>query len=216
LTPFDEAVRYTSVRDRWETLGGFARIAYNWLERTAAAVEFSSLNAAKVAHIDLDARRDLFESSAFLNQIATLIEREPCASAPSLPHDRNAGWKRALEERPLANAWRELFALPELIDFASSLNYNCSEEALSNAARRYQRPPGIGPWLRHRTRYWQVRRSLVKSLRRRSWLPPAKAVPGGVPPRSTWSALAEVVGLGRSRVGERGEPKIISPPDKNG
>ncbi|MGQ0799755.1 MAG: hypothetical protein ACT4NL_06550 [Pseudomarimonas sp.] len=194
LTPFDGAVQYASVKARWDKLGAFARIAYNWLERSAAAVEFNSLNAGVVTHLDLDARRDVFESSAFLDHIATLIECEPSESASNNPQPRNSGWKRALEERPLGNAWREIFALPELVEFASSLNYDCSEVALEYAAKRYQLPSGMGSWLRHHTRYWQMRRLLAKNLRRHSWIPKANPVSGGVPPRSTMRALTEIVG----------------------
>lgn len=192
LTPDDPYVRYQTIAPRWPELGPFARIAYNWLERTSAAVEFTRLHP-QVAHRDIKAETDVFKSDRYIRDIAALLEVEFPADVKASPSNQNAQWLRSVEERPLGEAWRQIFEIPEVIEMGTSLGYGFEAEEVAANIRKYQLPPGIGPWVRHYSGYWKARRHLARLLREKSLIPPARPVLGGGAPRSTWSALAELL-----------------------
>lgn len=192
LTPDDTHVRYRSLAPRWPDLGPFARIAYNWLERTAAAIEFSRLHP-DVKHADLKAETDIFKSENYIREIAGLLElQQPGLESPR-PASRNAGWTRSLEERPLGEAWQEIFDVPEVLELGAHLGYGFEPVDIEANTRKYQLPAGVGPWLRHRLGYWQARRHVAAFLRDKALIPPGRPVLGGGKPRSSLSAFGDLL-----------------------
>lgn len=192
LTPDDPHVRFRSLAPAWAGLGPFARIAYNWLERTAAALEFTRLYP-EVRHADLKAEVDVFRSDRYIQEIVRLLELNPTGLAELPTTSQNAGWGRSLEERPLGEAWRQIFDVPEVIELATRLGYGFEPSGIEANTRRYQLPAGVGPWLRHHLRYWQARRRIVTFLRARALIPQGQPVLGGGKPRSSLSALGDLL-----------------------
>ncbi len=200
LTPADPHVRFPQLTSIWPQLGAFGRMAYNWLERTAAACEFESRFAGSNQHVSLHAQHDVFNSDTYLQRLGTLLEREPDTAIVDAGLKQNAAWQRALEERPLGDAWQELLQLPEVVQLAASLGHPCEQADLRRAALRYQLPSGFGSWMRNKTAYWQWRRRAARVLRANNWLPHAINQQGGGAPRPTRLALAEAARFGIGRL----------------
>lgn len=198
LTPDDPHARFRMTTERWSSLGPFARIAYSWLERTAAGFEFTRLNPS-IRHIDLKAEDAVFKSDIYLRKTVELLEMELPEDAMPAVANRNAGWERSLEERPLGEAWRQIFDVPEVVELATRLGYGFEPADIEANTRKYQLPAGAGPWLRHHLRYWQARRRVVAFLRDKALIPQGRPVLGGGKPRSSLSALGDLLPSGLRR-----------------
>lgn len=206
LTPSDPHVRFNELGVDWPLLPPFARIAYQWLEMTSAAVEFPQ-RYPHIPHRLIDARRDVFESQHYLATIAGLLELKP-AAGDTIPHrDQNAGWRRSLEERPLDDNWTSVLSLPALVTLATELGHDCSMPELERRAGRYQLPAGVASLIRHRTHYWQRRRAFAAWLRGRGVIAGRSAVAGGGAPRSTMGAIQETARFWRDRLFGRQAPR---------
>ncbi len=190
LTPHDPWVRFSQVAERWHRLGPYARMAYNWLERTSAGMEFTSRHP-EVMHAHLEATSDVFASERYLREIARLLDLVEPIEVPPFGAQQNTSWKRSVEERPLGDAWKEIFELPELTEFSAKLGYAFDAASITANTQKYQLPVSIGSRLRHHARYWQLRRSIAAFLRTAGLIPEGVPVLGGGAPRSTWSALRD-------------------------
>jgi len=202
LTPADPWVRHVEIEPRWSSLGPFAHIAYGWLERTGAGREFAS-RYPEVPHRLLSAEPQLFASEEWLEAVAGFAGLPVLPGVARKTPSRNTSWVRSVEERPLGDAWTQLRQLPELVALASSLGHGFGEEELAGRAAKYQLPSALGSRLRHATRYWQVRRSWVSSLRRAGIIPHAESGGHGDDPRPTSEAFSETLRHFRDRL--RGE-----------
>jgi len=192
LTPDDPHVRFRGVSPRWPTMGPVARIAYNWLERTGAALEFVQLHP-DVRHVSLRAETEIFNSDVFVREIAKLLQVDLPTGDLMVPTSHNASWSRSIEERPLGKAWKQIYDVPEMLELATSLGYGFEPKDIETRTRKYQLPAGVGPWLRHRARYWQTRRRLAAWLRKKSLIPQSRPVHGGGPPRTLAGAMSDLL-----------------------
>jgi len=206
LTPFDPSTRYRALQSRWNELGPFARIAYSWLERTSAGLEFSQRNPHVPTRV-LSAESEVFGSEAYLEAIAGFAGLTPRDGREEAQPARNASWRRSLEERPLGTAWHDLQQIPEVTEFARSLGYGFDDAELESRAARYQLPAGLGSRLRHRTRFWQARRWLARWLREKALIPRGRPAEDGGEPRSLAEAVSEVLDTRAART--RAAPKDL-------
>jgi hypothetical protein len=192
ISPFDPHARFVEYRDRWAGMSLFEWILYQWLERHAAALETHE-RIPEAPFLSLRSE-DLFAAPD--TTIATLAEFVGLDS-PESPEGkgprRNATWDRTRELRPLGDAWRAYESHPAVLELAAELGHPHDPEALERQMERYQLPPGVLPWIRHRTRYWELRRRTARRLRDMRILPPATDSARGLPPRPLGAALREVV-----------------------
>src|SRR5690606_33656461 len=191
LRPDDPWIRYPEMLEVWRDAGPLGRIAYNCLERNAAAIEFTASHPT-VPHLTLAAEDQVFKGLEYVEHLSSLIGI-PLATGevPNVP--RNAGWVRSLEERPLGDSWSCLPELAEVVHLAEQLGYVMSEQALRSRADRYQLPDSIASRIRFATRYWQHRRAIAAWLRTRGVIPQANAQTGGARPRSLAGAFREAM-----------------------
>jgi hypothetical protein len=198
ITPFDPHARYVEYRERWAVLSLFDKILYQWLERHAFALE----TAEKLADVPSQSLRseDLFaDPDAAIRGLATFAGLDP--PSPVLRQSRrNETWDRSLERQPLGDLWRTYAEHPAVLELAAELGHPMDPDSLERGMARYQLPPGILAWLRHRTRYWDGRARAAHWLRARGVLPPSTEDARGLPPRSLPAALREFL-LPRRRAG---------------
>lgn len=198
ITPFDPHARFVEYRDRWAEMTLFDKILYQWLERHASALE----TAEKLADVPCHSLRseDLFaDPDAAIRGLAAFAGLEP--PSPVVRHSRrNETWDRSRERQPLGELWRTYAEHPAVLELAAELGHRMDPESLERAMARYQLPPGILPWLRHRTGYWDRRARFAQWLRDRDVVPPATDDAGGLPPRALPVALREII-LPRRRAG---------------
>lgn len=192
ISPHDPHASFVEYRARWAGMSLFERILYQWLERHAAALE----THAKVPEVPFLSLRseDLFgapdETIAKLARFVGLDAPRPAARQSSR---RNATWDRTRELRPLGDAWRAYEAHPSVLALAAELGHPHDRQALERQMERYQLPPGLLPWIRHRTRYWELRGRAARRLRQLGIVPPAAESARGLPPRPFGDALREAI-----------------------
>lgn len=198
ITPFDPHARFVEYRDRWAEMTLFDKILYQWLERHASALE----TAEKLADVPCHSLQseDLFaDPDAMIRELAAFAGLDP--PSPVVRHSRrNETWDRSRERQPLGDLWRTYAEHPAVLELAVELGYRMDPESLERGMARYQLPPGILPWLRHRTGYWDRRARFAQWLRDRDVVPPATVDAGGLPPRALPVALREII-LPRRRAG---------------
>ncbi len=179
LTPFDPNIRLTAYRERWTEMGIFERILYNHLERLEMGFEVAE-RFPSVPAIRLRAE-DLFDGDAGIRALIDLTGLRPHERIDMAGVPKNSVWRRTLEERPLGRAWMKYRHHGELLRLCHRLGYSSQHAEVAKLVQKYQRPPGIGPWLRHRIRYWQARRVLAEGVRRAGWFEAARRDPGVEP-----------------------------------
>lgn len=192
ISALDPHARFIEYRDRWSSLTEFEVVLYQWLERHAYAVEA----AARMPEIPFLSLRseDLFEDpDPVIEDLARFVGLDSPGSIGGRKARRNETWVRILERRPLGERWRVFAAHPAVMELASELGHPMDADALEREMSRYQLPPGVLPWLRHRTGYWEWRGRAADWLRARGVVPPVTDETGGLPPRPLTEALREVV-----------------------
>lgn len=188
IAPFDPYARYDEYRERWSSLSLFERILYQWLERHAYGEE--AIRRLRVPALSIRSE-DLFAGpAATLRAIADLLGLEPIATDVGGAR-RNASWARNRERRPLGSEWRAYERHPRVIELARRLGHPLERDAIEREMTRYALPPGFGPWIRHRTRYWERRERLVRRFRGPATEPPSDRA--GLPPRSLREAVRETL-----------------------
>jgi hypothetical protein len=192
ITPFDPHARFSEYRDRWASLSLFEVILYQWLERHAFARE-ARARLPEIPFLSLRSE-DLFANpEAAVARLAEFAELDPPGSAPLPRARRNASWARSLERNPLGEGWRAYAAHPAVLGLARELGHPVDLQGLEREMARYQLPPGVLPWLRHRTGYWERRDQAARWLRGHGVVPRRENDLAGLPPRSLTDALREVV-----------------------
>lgn len=192
ISPFDPYAKFVEYRDRWAGMSLFEMILYQWLERQAAALETHE-RMPEVPFVSLRSE-DLFDDpDAAIRRLAEFVglpsPEPPARQAPR----KNATWDRTRELRPLGDAWRVYASHPAVLELAAGLGHPLDPQALERQMRRYQLPRGLLPWIRHRTRYWELRGRVARRLRDMRILPPPSDSARGLPPRPLGAALREVV-----------------------
>jgi hypothetical protein len=192
ISPFDPHARFVEYRDRWARMSLFEMILYQWLERHAAALETRE-RMPEVPFLSLrseDLFRDPEATIATLAEFVGLDSPEP--PAPKSPR-QNATWDRTRELRPLGDVWRAYRSHPAVLELAAELGHPHDPRALERQMERYQLPPGLLPWIRHRTKYWQLRGRAASRLRGLGIVPPPADGARGLPPRPLGAALREAI-----------------------
>jgi hypothetical protein len=197
ITPFDPHARFPEYRERWATLSLFEAILYQWLERHAFALEAAE-RMPEVPTFSLRSE-DLFaDPDTAIESLARFAGLDSPGAAALGRARRNQSWVRSLERNPLGEEWRAYATHPAVIDLARELGHPMEPGWLEREMARYHLPPGVLPWLRHRTGYWERRGRAARWMRRRGIVPRRADDRAGLEPRSLSDALSEVV-LGRRR-----------------
>jgi hypothetical protein len=191
ITPFDPHARFREYRERWASLSLFEVILYQWLERHAYALE--AVERLAVRSLSLRSE-DLFASpESAVASIAGFAGLEPPDPAVLTRARRNQSWARSLERHPLGGEWRTYPRHPAVVDLARRLGHPMEPDAIEREMARYRLPPGILPWLRHRSRYWDRRERATRWLRERGIVPANRSDRAGLPPRSLPEAVRETL-----------------------
>lgn len=188
ITPFDPHAAFPEYRDRWASMSLFEVILYQWLERQAYAVEAGD-RLAGIPFLSLRSE-DLFaDPAATLEVLGRFAGLDPPPRPPtSARARRNQSWERSRERNPLGDEWRAYVRHPAVLELARALGHPVEAGSLEAEMARYRLPPGLLPWLRHRSRFWEGRERMARWLRARGVVPASVADRAGLPPRS----LAEV------------------------
>ena len=192
ISPFDPHARFVEYRDRWVELSLFEMILYQWLERHAYALEVRE-RWPEIPFLSMrseDVFQDPDRAIQTLAQFAGLSSSAP--PAPTRPR-RNATWDRTRELRPLGDAWRACESHPAVLELAAALGHPYDPQGLEPQMERYQLPPGLLPWIRHRTKYWELRGRAARRLRELGIVPPPTESARGLPPRPLGAALREAI-----------------------
>lgn len=192
ISPFDPHARFVEYRDRWARMSLFEMILYQWLERHAAALETRE-RMPDVPFLSLRSE-DLFrDQEATIATLAGFVGLDsPRPPAPKTPR-QNATWDRTRELRPLGDAWRAYPSHPAVLELAAGLGHPHDPQELERQMARYQLPPGLLPWIRHRTKYWELRGRAASRLRELGIVPPPTDGARGLPPRPLGAALREAI-----------------------
>lgn len=192
ITPFDPHARFVEYGDRWADLSLFEKILYEWAERHAAALEtHERLPAAPFLSV---LSEDLFAApAAVIERLAAFMGLEPPGRIAGDAARRNATWDRSREQRPLGDAWRAYESHPIVLALAARLGHPIDPARLERQMERYQLPPGFLPWIRHTTRYWELRGRAAGWLRERGIVPPPSDAMRGFPPRRITGVLREAL-----------------------
>ena len=192
ISPFDPHARFVEYRDRWAGMSLFEMILYQWLERHAAALETRE-RMPEVPFLSLRSE-DLFEDpDATITKLAEFVGLDSPEPPARKTSRQNATWDRTRELRPLGDAWRAYASHPRVLDLAAELGHPHDPRALERQMERYQLPRGLLPWIRHRTKYWELRGRTARRLRDMRILPPTTDSARGLPPRPLGAALREAV-----------------------
>ena len=192
ISPFDPHARFVEYRDRWADLSLFERILYEWVERHAAALETHE-RLPEVPFLSVSSE-ELFEAPAeVVERVAEFVGLDPPERAAGTATRRNETWSRSREQRPLGDAWRAYASHPLVLELAERLGHRLDSGRLEREMTRYQLPPGVMPWIRHRTKYWELRGRAAGWLRERGIVPPASDAMRGLPPRRFTGALREAL-----------------------
>jgi len=159
LDPFHKRALYPNFRERWRRMHAFERCLYAWLEITTQGLELHE-RLPHVPYVELPAA-DLFARNGAFNEAVQLIGANPEALR-SLRATRNPATQTGREAWPLGTAWQRYRRHPEVITLGEALGYRFDESVLATQLQRYQRPPGLGPQLRSRLRYHQLKRALSR------------------------------------------------------
>jgi hypothetical protein len=192
IAPFDPHARFVEYRDRWAEMSLFERILYQWLERHAAALEAHE-RMPEIPFLSLRSE-DLFaDPHATIERLAEHAGLGPPERGSPEATRRNATWDRTKELRPLGDAWRVYESHPAVVELAARLGHPLDPQDLERTMQRYQLPTGVLPWIRHRSRYWQLRGRAAHRLRALGVLPPHDGGARGLPPRPLGTALRETI-----------------------
>jgi hypothetical protein len=140
-------------------MSAFEKGLYRWLEITSFGIEFAAgLPAASCMAIRSP---DLFRTPALANAIARFVglPEQPLV----IEADRNEALRFHVERRPVGSEWRRVFAMPEVVELATSLGFSMDEQYLSKMILKYQLH-GLMPHLRHASGYWPAREALGRWL----------------------------------------------------
>jgi hypothetical protein len=172
LSPFHEGAYFRDYAERWAHMSCFEKCLFWWLETFHYGQEMAArLNVSQSKFVSLD---ELTSRPSMLEEIAQFFGiRAFNAVRSSDITNRRMG--KNLEIRPLGDAWRSYVEHDEVITLASELGYDMSEGYVRQIAKRYQRPKGMGPWLRSTLRYWQLRTMVSEALRGGGVMPPRKS-----------------------------------------
>ncbi len=192
ISPFDPHARFVEYRDRWNEMSLFEMLLYQWLERHAAALE-GHARMAELPFLSLRSEDLFMDPEAAIGKLAEFVGLDsPEPPARKTPR-RNETWDRTRELRPLGDIWRTYRSHPAVLELAKKLGHPLDPEKLERQMGRYQLPPGVLPWIRHRTRYWELRGRAASWLRERGIVPPPPDTERGLPPRPLTGALRELV-----------------------
>jgi hypothetical protein len=196
ITPFDPHARFPEYQEGWASLTLFEVILYQWLERHAFAREVAD-RFPGLPFLSLRSE-DLFEDpETAIGALARFADLDPPGPAALRRARRNQSWSRSLERHPLGDEWRVYASHPAVISLARELGHPMEARWLERETARYRLPPGLLPWIRHRTGYWERRERAAQWLRRRGVVPRRTNERAGLPPRSLADALRELVVRGR-------------------
>lgn len=192
ISPFDPHARFVEYRDRWGGLSLFERILYEWAERHAAALE-THARLPDVPFLSVSSEELFAAPAGVVARLAEFAGLDPMERVPLDPARRNATWDRSREQRPLGDVWRVYESHPVVLELADRLGHRIDPRRLERQMERYQLPPGLMPWIRHRTRYWELRGRAAGWLRTRGIVPPSSDAMRGMPPRRITGALREAL-----------------------
>lgn len=193
ISPYDPHARFVEYRDRWPSMSRFERILYQWLERNAFALEMRERHP-EVPFLSVRSE-DLFaDVDGVFGRIAGLAGLEPPGRVDEDRSGRqNRAWGRSLEQSPIGERWRAYEDHPRALELARSLGHSVDPAETERRMERYRRPAGLLPWLRHRTRFWDLRRAVAEALRERGILPPQPDDRAGLPPRSALETVRDAL-----------------------
>ena len=192
ISPFDPHARFVEYRDRWAGLSLFEMILYEWAERHAAALEAHE-RLRDVPFLSVPSE-DLFAApAAVVERLAGFVGLDPPQRGPADAPRRNATWDRSREQRPLGDVWRVYDSHPVVLELAARLGHRLDPGRLERQMERYQLPPGLMPWIRHRTKYWELRGRAARWLRERGMVPASSDTMRGLPPRRFTGVLREAL-----------------------
>jgi hypothetical protein len=152
LTPMHARVRFAHYADRWGRMSTFEKCLFRWMEVTAYGIELEALlpgHQYKIVSFD-----ELVRSDGVLESIGRLLgfSREAplvrAVETNSLDH-------RSREMYPIGKEWRNYKRFPELLELARTLGYDMDEAHVEHLVKKYQRPPGVLPFLRSTSGYWK-------------------------------------------------------------
>lgn len=194
ISPFDPPARFVEYRERWSSMSRFERILYQWLERNAFAVE-TGRRYPETPFLSIRSEELFADVPGVFRRIAEFAGLAlPSEGVVEESGRQNRAWQRSLEQRPLDDRWRAYESHPRVLELARALGHPLDPGLLERQMEKYQLPPGLLPWLRHATRFWDVRRSIAESLRGVGVLPPQPEDRAGLPPRSLASVLRDAFG----------------------
>lgn len=89
--------------------------------------------------------------------------------------------------------WASLSLFEVILYQWRRLGHPMEPDALEREMARYRLPPGILPWLRHRSHYWDRGERTTRWLRERGIVPANPSDRAGLPPRSLPEAVREAL-----------------------
>lgn len=195
ITPFDPPARFVEYRERWGSMSRFERILYQWLERNAFALEMRE-RYPDIPFLSIRSEELFADVPGTFSRIAGFVGLEPPAEALADSGWENRAWRRSLEQNLLGDEWRDYLRHPRVLDLARGLGHPMDPATVERRMEPYQLPSGAMAWLRHRTRFWEARRSVARLLRGKGILPPQPEERAGLPPRSLGDLIRDALGRG--------------------
>jgi hypothetical protein len=164
ITPMHPRVQFPQYAALWNRMSSFERCLYRWLEVTAYGIELrSKIPPAQYKMIGFE---ELVKSEESLESIARFLGFSKTKEGRLEPApEMNAVDIRSREVFPIGREWRNYLQFPDLLDVARQLGYNMEEDYVAQMIQKYQRPPGLLPFLRNVSGYWRVKSRVGNALR---------------------------------------------------
>jgi len=178
ISPMHENARYRHYAAEWPSWSRFEKCLYRWLEITAYGLELPKLlPGIRLLTMSSDS---VFGDPDALERVAKFVGLEGVDIERS--KRTNASERHYLERWPVGDEWARFSRVPEVLDVAGCLGYDCSHEAVFRRIAPYQLPQNLGSMLRNRLQYWAWRERVGgwkdEILRRRRIDPPLRQGPG--------------------------------------
>lgn len=163
ISPMHARVRFPHYAARWSQMTPFEKCLFRWLETTAYGEEVRDvLPRQRWLAVTFE---EMIKSDEVLENIARFLGfsvSKPLARA----REDNALKTHNLERYPVGKEWRNYVDYPEVLDYARRLNYDMQMENVERLVRKYQLPPGILPYIRNRTGFWNLRSRAGVAIRK--------------------------------------------------
>jgi hypothetical protein len=163
ISPMHARVRFPQYAERWSRMSCFEKCLFRWLETTAYGEEvMSRLPYCPALVVKFE---EMIKSDDILENIARFLGFE--SSGPlRRAHEDNALKRHNLERYPVGNEWERYRSYPEVLEYARKLGYNMDPDEVARLVSKYHLPPGVLPYLRHRTGFWRLRSRAGVAMRK--------------------------------------------------